>query len=949
MTHGSRGRTVAVARLVALFAVGLGGCAASASAAASADETVLRRQFPWYHPSLFVAHPPEVLDRALAGLLKHGADIVFACRTTVQEHWYANFGYFAAGDAERATTPILNGQGRLCRLDVRTGRLTVLLEDLAGAVRDPAVHYDGRKIVFSYRPGGSKHYHLYEIPADGGKPRQLTSGDCDDIEPAYLPDDGIVFCSSRCNRWVNCWCTPVATLHRCDGDGRKIELLSANIEHDNTPAVLPDGRILYTRWEYVDRSQLQFHHLWTVNPDGTGQMTYYGNANPGGVFIDAKPIPNTNRVVMIRSPYHGKTEHVGGISIVDPTAGPDVKASERILNAHPWFRDPYPIAADLFLAAVGDRLALLDDAGRLDVVYRLPDELARAGMEVHEPRWLVARPREPIVPARATPASNTGTLMLSNLYSGRNMAGVAPGTVKQLLVVETLPKPLNFSGFPEPLTFGGSFTLERVVGTVPVEPDGSAYFELPAKRAFFFVALDAQENSVKRMQSFVSVMPGETTGCVGCHEPRTQTSAWTAAVPQAMRRRPSEIAPLPDVPQVFDFPRDIQPILDRHCIGCHHARQRVGGLILTGDRGPLYSHSYYMLTIRRQFADGRNCMTSNLPPYQIGAAASPLMKTLNGHYGTQVSATDVRKVRYWIEAGAPYPGTYAALGSGMIGGYYRTANDGGPIKERPEVQRASEALARRCAGCHQGTLALPDNPCDDRPQEDPYWICGDRNAARWTEPTTALRLRLSRHLLYNFSRPEDSLLLLAPLARAAGGYASDADSKTCPITFRDTQDADYRTIRLSIERVADELARIKRFDMPGFRPRPEYLREMKRYGILPATFDAARDPADPYKIDELYWRSFWHEGARDESFGDDARLRGRRLRERLPDSQGSEWQRNRVKGMNKHRSIPRLTQHSSALIPLPSPRIVPISSSSSPTTWAAATRSREIGRRRTPI
>ena len=863
---GLRGR----GRLVLLIAMMILGAADNLLALPQVEERALRKKYPWYHPDLFDEGRRDILEAALAGPLKNAHEIVFTSRTTVREHWYANFGYLAEGDSCHASIPIRNGQGRLCRLNLRTGKLTILLEDLAGAVRDPCVGYDGKTIVFSYREKGGKHYHLYEIHADGTGLRQMTDGPFDDIEPVCLPDGGILFCSSRSNRWVNCWCTPVATLYRCDSEGRNLRPLSANIEHDNTPAVLPDGRILYTRWEYVDRSQLQFHHLWTINPDGTGQMTFFGNMNPGNVFIDARPIPGSAKIVMTRSPGHGKTEHQGGISIVDPGDGPDALPAETVLNSHPWFHDPYPVTGDCFFVAVADRLALMDGKGSLNVVYRLPDELARAGMEVHEPRLLACRPREPVVPSRTKESSPTGELLLSDVYAGRNMAGVARGTVKELLVIETLPKPLNFSGFPEPLTFGGSFTLERVVGTVPVEADGSAYFKLPAHRAFFFVALDKDQNAVKRMQSFVSVMPGEVTGCVGCHEQRTRTAAWNSSTRIASIRRASTIRPIEGVPQVIDFPRDIQPILDRHCVGCHDVRQRQGGLVLAGDRGPLYSHSYFMLTIRQQFADGRNRKTGNLAPYQIGAVASPLMKTLQGHYGTTVSAAETRTIRYWIESGATYPGTYAALGSGMIGGYYKAQPtvDAQRIDRWPELREAADVLARRCAACHTGTLALPDGPCIDRPQEDPYWICGDRNADRWKNPATMVRLRLSRHILYNLTRPDNSILLLAPLARESGGYATsagNAQSKSCPITFRDIQDADYQKILRSICKVSDELNRIKRFDMPGFRPRPEYLREMKRYGILPATFDDRNDPADPYLLDARYWQSFWHHPPRTDS------------------------------------------------------------------------------------
>ena len=223
------------------------------------------------------ANLPKLLKEFLAGPMAGVDEIIFACRQlNYDPHWYANFGYYA----ENADRKAYRAMGRLCKLNLRTAQVTVLLDDPQGTVRDPQVHYDGRKILFSYRKGGSENFHLYEINADGGGLRQLTDGPYDDIEPTYLPDGAIVFCSARCNRWVGCWLTHVAILYRCDADGSNIRPISSNSEHENTPWPLPDGRVLYQRWEYVDRSQVHYHHLWTTNPDGTGQMVYYGNLHP---------------------------------------------------------------------------------------------------------------------------------------------------------------------------------------------------------------------------------------------------------------------------------------------------------------------------------------------------------------------------------------------------------------------------------------------------------------------------------------------------------------------------------------------------------------------------------------------------------------------------------------------------------------------------------------------
>ncbi|NQT52369.1 hypothetical protein HQ576_09980, partial [bacterium] len=416
--------------------------------------------------------------------------IVFAERAPGRDpsgHYYANFGY-ACTDPDTW----LHGAdgGRLVKLDVRTGEVTALVDDIAGAVRDPQVHYDGRRILFSYRRGGTHHYNLYEVRADGSGLRQLTRGPWDDIEPAYLPDGGIIFCSTRCKRYIGCWLAPSATLHRCDADGRRIRLLSSGAFTENTPAVLPDGRVLYTRWEYVNRDPVSFHHLWTMNPDGTGQMVYFGNMHPGGVFIDAQPIPGTERVLFVHSPGHGRNEHAGHVATVTGRLGPDARPAMRHTSRAATFRDPYPLTDGLFLVARGRQVLVMNDGGGAHVLHE-------GGAMVHEPRPLVARAREPVVAPRLDLTQATGTLVLTDVYQGRAMQGVPRGAITRLLVLEDLPKPANFhGGGSQPIGHGVTSTLKRVLGTVRVEADGSACFQVPALRSIYLAALDASDRSV---------------------------------------------------------------------------------------------------------------------------------------------------------------------------------------------------------------------------------------------------------------------------------------------------------------------------------------------------------------------------------------------------------------------------------------------------------------------
>ncbi|UCC97159.1 MAG: PD40 domain-containing protein [Phycisphaerales bacterium] len=791
----------------------------------------------------------KLLDEFLAGPMADVDEIIFACRQLNYDgHWYANFGYYA-DSAERKA---YRAMGRLCKLNIRTGEVTVLLDAPEGTIRDPQVHYDGQRIIFSYRKAGSGHFHLYEINADGTGLRQLTDGVYDDIEPTYMPDDSIIFCSSRCKRWVNCWLTQVAVLYRCDADGGNIRPLSSNNEQENTPWPLPDGRVLYQRWEYVDRSQVHYHHLWTANPDGTGQMVYYGNFHPGIVMIDAKPIPGTQKVVAVFSPGHGRKEHDGQISIVTPKAGPDEPASAQPVGKQKNFRDPYPFSEDCFLLAQASRLLVMNSRGQSVQLYRLPAGLARVGVQCHEPRPLLARARERTIPSRIDPQQKTGRLVLTDVYNGRRMEGVRRGEIKKLLVLETLPMPIHYSGGMEPLSYGGTFTLERVLGTVPVEPDGSAYMEVPALRGLFFVALDENNNSVKRMQSFLTVMPGETTSCVGCHEQRTRTPInMSANALDALKGPPRKITPIAGIPEVFDFPRDIQPILDKHCLSCHdyeateQGGPRAGGVLLGGDRGPLYTHSYYTLTIHRQFADGRNQPKSSLPPRSIGSSASPLMKKFDGtHYGVRATPRETDMIRYWIECGAPYPGTYAALGCGMIGGYAENKQDVSDW-QWPETVAAAGVIRRRCAACHNKFLPLP------------LTLSDNRNVPPWDGQPGYV----PRHLIFNLTQPEKSLVLLAPLSRRAGGYGLCRDKEgvsfKAETVFADTRDLGYQSILALCVAGKDYLDTIKRFDMPDFRPRPAYVREMKRYGIVPEDLPAEA-LIDVYATDRAYWQSLWY-------------------------------------------------------------------------------------------
>ena len=239
------------------------------------------------------------------------------------------------------------------------------------------------------------------------------------------------------------------------------------------------------------------------------------------------------------------------------------------------------------------------------------------------------------------------------------MAAVQRGSIKKLLVLEELPKPGSKHGLPN--EHGGYITLRRVLGEVPVEADGSAFFEVPALRAFYFVAVDERGLAVKRMQNFTMVMPGETQGCVGCHEPRTENpDNRIHGDLVALRNPPNPIAPFAGVPEVFDYPRDIQPIWNKHCIACHSVEKPEGRVVLTGDNTEWYSQSYSALRTHDQIS---RCVSwgedGDHPPYGFGTGASPLMQKIDGsHYDVKLTQHEYDMVRLWIESGGIFTGTY---------------------------------------------------------------------------------------------------------------------------------------------------------------------------------------------------------------------------------------------------------------------------------------------------
>jgi hypothetical protein len=810
---------------------------------------------------------PGVVDRALSGPMEDIEWIVFSVRQRGRGHFYETAGYefFKPNNL----TYSLAG-GMLCKMNIRTGEVKVLLKDLAGVIRDPCPSYDAEKILFSYRPGGDKNYHLYEIDADGENLRQLTDADFDDIEPIYLPNGQIVFASTRSGRGVPCWRTCVGTLHRCDSDGSNIRMLSNGIEWEGSPRMLPDGRVIYWRWEYINRSATKYHHLWTFNPDGTASMAYYGNHHPGFAMTDAMPIAGTNKVVAIFGADHGRNEREGLLTIVDPANGPDDKEMARILavggptdsSREPFqeWRDPYPFSEDCFLACVEDTLYVVNGGGQFEALYKVPDwwgEQMQAvenklpyGPFVHEPRPLKPRRREPVIPDRVDYTRDTGVLVLQDVGMGRNMASGARERIAELLLIEALPMPLSYSNNKD--TTGADFDIRRIIGTIPVEADGSAHVEVPAMRNLVFVALDEAGNEVNRMKSFVNVLPGETTGCVGCHEHRTQAPHKMPALTlRALAQRPSVPEPLEVLPPrgIYHYGRDIQPILDKHCAKCHNSTKWAGGLALDS-KSIGVGHHIGRTLLHRRYRD------------RLGQV---LLRHGDGsHYKARMSDTERQLIRNWSYVQCQDSGTYGSFGMRSQATCFPWKNprdDHFNDRRGPNLSFDVTLIENKCDRCHYpGDRARAPSKFAGR-----LWPMRDNSGHVW-----------------NVHDPDKALLVLAPLAKEAGGLGlcqtrpagramrkvprarrdEVLENATPANVFTDKDDPEYKQLLAISHSISKQMLDRRLYPVPDWRPTYHYLREMKHYGALPADFDLENGQVDPFAVDEAYFQLFYPGGRR---------------------------------------------------------------------------------------
>jgi hypothetical protein len=616
------------------------------------------------------------------------------------------------------------------------GKIRHLLDEKKskGGVGRFDLSYDAKRIVFPYaaprpvptpygfgkpgvRAGACIMYDIYEINIDGSGLKNLTNNpDAEDTEPIYLPDGRIAFMTSRDDRYVQCGDWALACgMYTMNPDGSDLRRVTEPKEGEFYPNMLEDGRIMYTRWDYVMKAYNVIQQLWAVNPDGRRASLLYGDHYAFSVgpitFFEPRQIPGTSKIICTGAAHHNTG--VGPIMIVDfehnrgtkdsmvnvtPEVGyPEINSSifrevvkdelpgramaAKRYNDTGWYSSPYPISEKHYLVVSsfeknhsipnGYGIYLMDIHHNKELIYRFEDASCYSPMPIR------ARKRPRIIPdmVEGVAPDTPGTLIVTDVYQG--LEGVKRGEVKYLRILETHSKTVRTTPQRCDIGVNSGWGIRGVLGTVPVEEDGSVYFKVPPFKQIFFEVLDKDYLEIRRMRNFMNVMPGETNSCIGCHEPYG-TAPVSDRTAIALKRPPSEIAPPPWGTGGLGFKKVVQPILDKNCVKCHDGSKEEGkafdlrGLEMVAapvgydrDHAPHRQHeiSDSFLNLLKHVSYIR------VGPYQgeklplaanaTGSRQSKLMKMLKkGHNDVALDTAQWRALAAWIDCNAPYYGSW---------------------------------------------------------------------------------------------------------------------------------------------------------------------------------------------------------------------------------------------------------------------------------------------------
>lgn len=572
-------------------------------------------------------------------------------------------------------------------------------------VGDVKLDFDAGRLLFASVGQQGQAWRIFEIGIDGQGLVQVTPDDGADVshsDPCYLPDGKILFASTA--NYVGLPCVfgaaPMVSLYRLDRQTGEIRQLTFEQDSDWCPTVTNSGRVMYLRWEYADLPHSNSRILFHMNPDGTGQMEYFGsNSYFPPSFFYAQPIPNHPTMVAgIVTGHHG-THRSGRLLLVDPARGrheaegvvqeipgwgqpvEPIVADRIVDGVWPQFLHPMPLSEKYFLVAMKWRPDSLWGVYLADVFDNLTLVAEVEGAALLQPIPIQPRPGVPVIADKVDLSRDDATVLVGDVYHGPGLAGVPRGEIQQLRVISYYWSSRGMGGLLGSIGMDGPWDIKRVLGTVPVEPDGSAHFRIPANKPITLQPLDGEGKALQLKRTWIVGMPGEVVSCAGCHESQN-TGPPVDQLPLAALRRPSEIKPWYGPPRGFAFHREVQPVLDHRCVGCHDGQARADGttlIDLRGDRmiegwnsqisgrvnpeyGGQFSVSYANLHryVRRP---GIESDMHLLTPGDFHADTTELVQMLRDgrHHGVQLDDEQWDRLITWIDLNTPYHGTWSEI------------------------------------------------------------------------------------------------------------------------------------------------------------------------------------------------------------------------------------------------------------------------------------------------
>ncbi|AQT70311.1 gliding motility-associated lipoprotein GldK [Anaerohalosphaera lusitana] len=557
---------------------------------------------------------------------------------------------------------------------------TVFRPDGGRFVGDVDLHFGGERVLFSM-PADDGTWQIFEVSVSGEGLRQLPligEKDIDNHDACYLPDGNVAFVSTAPIAGVPCigGGSPVGNMYLWDSSAGTVRRLTFDQDQIWNPTVMNDGRLMFTRWEYTDTAHYFTRILFSCNPDGTEQKEFYGSNSywPNSLFF-ARPVPgDATKFVGIVSGHHG-TAKSGRLLLFDPSKSrreakgviaeipgrDDVagKIADRLVDGvWPQFLHPYPLSEKYFLAAGKlDRnslwgIYLVDVFDNVTLIKEVEDSA------LLEPLPLRAREKPPVVPSRVVEDEKYATVYITDIYEGPGLAGVPRGAVKELRLFSYHYCYLGTGGH-NAISNEGGWDVKRILGTVPVEEDGSAMFKVPANRPVSLQPLDEKGRAMQLIRSWFVGMPGENVSCVGCHESQNMVSPGKQTA--AAQREPDMIEPWGGEARPFTFRYEVQPVLDRKCAGCHGEDTkgekpkfvaRGNGLNHWADDSYNSLHPY----VRRP---GPESDYHILEPMEYHASTSELVQMLvKGHHGVELSDEEWEKIYAWIDLNVPHGGAW---------------------------------------------------------------------------------------------------------------------------------------------------------------------------------------------------------------------------------------------------------------------------------------------------